>query len=495
MVGDKIMITWKEKASMWGMKVAMAVVVGIATVAKPAMNIVLDYKERWRNTGEENDFFARLRNVFDDADIPLSNIKTLNEISATTKKPVVCIMCGKNKELCDCSAKDEMDEITKLINDRKLSNSSEERAVRLEKDMQKVEQHPCMKCQCPVDIMKIYGGYNKHWCGPCNAVLQDNSQETLNVLKTNPFASKCGKSGWHIYDPNNQRHENSLKQSWYGQDPTPMVKIETDTVFVADKQLFKETGEKVKNEQGDVFEVMQPYTPTVGGKTNIYQPTVGGKTNIYQPTVGSNREPKNSQEERAARLERDMQVELTAIEAGKKQKEVVAFAELMAKKGLCRDDFFSIQIQVAEINKWNDDTIYAMKKYVNALPNKTYSDPKAELQVSMNDLVADMGGETDNISMKDIKKAAKQAGKKTKAVDIANDMVANSHCSISGRAFSNQVEKIMGWSEEKINSAWQPLVAKQANKKKPANRKSSPANSGVGKNSRKPSTKTTKVKK
>jgi hypothetical protein len=173
-------------------------------------------------------------------------------------------------------------------------------------------------------------------------------------------------------------------------------------------------------------------------------------------------------EERAVRLEKDMQVELAAIEAGKKQKEAHEFASIMAKKGLCRDDFFSIQIQVAEINKWNDDTIYAMKKYVNALPNKTYSDPKAELQVSMNDLVADMGGETDNISMKDIKKAAKQAGKKTKAVDIANDMVANSHCSISGRAFSNQVEKIMGWSEEKINSAWQPLFAKQANKKKPA---------------------------
>jgi hypothetical protein len=88
-----------------------------------------------------------------------------------------------------------------------------------------------------------------------------------------------------------------------------------------------------------------------------------------------------------------------------------------------------------------------------------------ELQVSMDKL---MGGETNDVSMKDIKKAAKQANKKTKALDIANDMVARSHCSISGRAFSNQVAKIMEWPEDKINSEWQPIVAKQANKKKPS---------------------------
>lgn len=99
------------------------------------------------------------------------------------------------------------------------------------------------------------------------------------------------------------------------------------------------------------------------------------------------------------------------------------------------------------------------------------------------------------------KPSAKQANKKnpktsqkSKALVIADDMVAKAHCSISGRAFSNKVEEIMGWPEEAINSAWQLITAKQANKKKPASRKSSPANSGVGKNSRKSSTKTTKTK-
>ena len=71
--------------------------------------------------------------------------------------------------------------------------------------------HPCLKCGCPPEIMKLYGGYLKHACGPCSETFNDHSIETQQALLSNKFATKCGKSAWHIHD---DLHLNSLKNIW-----------------------------------------------------------------------------------------------------------------------------------------------------------------------------------------------------------------------------------------------------------------------------------------
>lgn len=82
--------SWKEKTSIFGIRCGLALVVGLAKVMKPALDIVLSYKQKWQN---------ELNSVFDNVDIPLKNIQTINELKKIT---VRCIACNKTKELCNC---------------------------------------------------------------------------------------------------------------------------------------------------------------------------------------------------------------------------------------------------------------------------------------------------------------------------------------------------------------------------------------------------------
>jgi len=82
--------SWKEKTSIFGIRCGLALVVGLAKVMKPALDIVLSYKQKWQN---------ELNSVFDNVDIPLKNIQTIDELKKIT---VRCIACNKTKELCNC---------------------------------------------------------------------------------------------------------------------------------------------------------------------------------------------------------------------------------------------------------------------------------------------------------------------------------------------------------------------------------------------------------
>jgi len=366
------MITWKEKVSLFGMKVSMAIVVGLATVVKPAMNTVLDYKERWK-AGDDKEFFERLKNVFSYTDVPLpdtevielgipnedkipaSVIEALKSLGDLMKHAQANGLIDSKKQECvccdcleDCFCMDCPVHSAKMIDDTKTEIGGE--AMHLEVPKQETVCCGCIGtdyCEtCPVH------GKTTHPVGICDVVGHDCSQ----VIEKRRISISGVPVGSKIED------------------------LEVgDQVDIVDGAFA--------NFKGRIVDILRP------NNTIQLDVLIFGRTEkVMLPASQVRLIPKyksdtfpgpSAAEERAVRLEKDMQVEIAKVDEGKK-------------------------------------------------------------------------------------KVAKQANKKTKALDIANDMVARSHCSISGRAFSNQVAKIMEWPEDKINSEWQPIVAKQANKKKPS---------------------------
>src|ERR1039457_6774605 len=64
------MTTLKEKASMLAVR-------GLANVIEPAMKTVFDWQKRWKG-GNDKEFFARLKHVFDYTDMPLPDANVID---------------------------------------------------------------------------------------------------------------------------------------------------------------------------------------------------------------------------------------------------------------------------------------------------------------------------------------------------------------------------------------------------------------------------------
>ena len=394
------MITWKEKVSMLGMKAAMAVVVGLAIVVKPAMNAVFDCQERWK-AGNDKEFFARLRSVFDHSDETMPGTKKIDmdgiemgEKKASKGK--FCRGCVGDKKHPTCPAHGDI-----KIEDVANAKAAIDRGLELIDKLSQTTGEPNLQ-GIKKSLQALIGNLDECVCCDC---LEDC------------FCMDCPVHP-------NQRADKKEFVELFGKEPVGAVCCGClgtnycDTCPVHAKAEY--CSDIIDSLRGTIKSLDDGVDMGLAGKKAL-------DNSQWKKSYDAafDRLYQNTKKSSAEEIEANMLAGVEKLDADNKRARTKAFAELMAKKGLCRDDFFSMQIQVAEINKWNDDTVYAMKKYVNALPNKPYTDPKVELeklQVSMNDLVADMGGETKDISMKDIKKAAKQANKKKPAKNRKSTM-------------------------------------------------------------------------
>lgn len=302
------MIMLKEKVSMLVMKASMAVVVGLATVVKPAMNIVLDYKERWE-ANDDKELFVRLKTIFDNTDIPL------NDITATSKKPVECHMCGKAKELCDCCNKEMPDTLTNLFKAATDGGLDKHISKALEDLTKKLNGCQCCDCledcfcmDCPIhpeyrrkaivtDIPKqetvCCGCIGTDYCETCPVHGKTTHPVGICDVVGNDYSQVSNERSWDkfvvgntvaILDGRFIGYKGMIVDIVGAQLdvlidgltqkvilPTNEVrlipKFTTDTVFYSDDKFVNKTETKVD----DVFESMQPITAVVENKKTAKQ--------------------------------------------------------------------------------------------------------------------------------------------------------------------------------------------------------------------------------